>query len=422
MARQALTIAAHFPKPATFNGTATSWRVLCDLYPAAESVEVICAVIDYCAVRRLDPFKRPVHIVAMYNSKLRRKVQVVMQGINEIEITAARTGKWAGMDPPQWGPEVERTFRGSFENDDGSTTATEVTLRYPEWCSVTVYRMVGDQRAGFTEQLWWEECYARAGFRSEVPNSRWQQGRRQMLHKCTKAAVLRATFPEEGFGYAAEEMEGRDTEGGFTIEGMAEPAETGAAAAPAGQALNGGAASQAREYRPDQRAAPETREAARERLSDAYADAPDEPTGAERLGHEPNGTRWLALLDELAGAAASEDELGAIASHSSVSAALDTAPSLIKERIREILRKAHERLAPAPDDPAPEAFAGDPFVADLLAQVAGMTMERILALPNDQNWRNATRDLFPPDFETIDIAIADRRRELEEEAKGGNDP
>ena len=131
MAQQALTIASRFPKPQTFNGTGTAWRVLCDLYPAAETVEVIGAVIDYCAVRRLDPFKRPVHVVSMYNWKLRRKVQVVMQGINEVEITASRTGKWAGLDAPKWGPEVERTFRGSFENDDGSTRAIEVKLRFP---------------------------------------------------------------------------------------------------------------------------------------------------------------------------------------------------------------------------------------------------------------------------------------------------
>ena len=35
-----------------------------------------------------------------------------------------------------------------------------------------------------------------------------------MLHKCVKAAVLRAAFPEEGLDYAAEEMDGHETEGG----------------------------------------------------------------------------------------------------------------------------------------------------------------------------------------------------------------
>src|SRR5580765_5969347 len=127
---QAMTIAPRYAKPANFAGTAVAWRALCEVYPAAETAEVVMAVVEYCAVRHLDPYKRPVSVVPMYNSRLRRKVQVVMQGINEIEITASRTGKWAGMDGATWGPTIERTFRGSFERDNGTTESTEVTLRF----------------------------------------------------------------------------------------------------------------------------------------------------------------------------------------------------------------------------------------------------------------------------------------------------
>jgi phage recombination protein Bet len=224
-----MTIAPRVMRPTAFNGTEAAWRVLCDIYPAAETPEIILAVVDYCGARKLDPFKRPVHIVPIYNSKLRRKVQVVMQGINEIETTAHRTGAWAGMDLPVWGPEIEKTFRGQFENDDGSARTVEVTLTFPVWCAVTVWRIVRGQRQAFTEQLYWIESYGRAGFRSEVPNTRWTQAPRQMLHKCVKAAVLRAAFPEDVTGYAAEEMEDREVEeGGITIDGKAEqqPPET----------------------------------------------------------------------------------------------------------------------------------------------------------------------------------------------------
>jgi phage recombination protein Bet len=219
MARAPMEIAVRINKPSAFNGTQTAWNVLCDLYPAAETPEIIMAVMEYCTMRKLDPFKRPVHIVAMYNTKLRRKVQVVMQGINEIEITAARSGKWAGMDAPVWGRDVERTFRGQFENDDGSVRDIEVTLTYPLSCKVTVYRLVGGTPRAFTEELFWDECYGRAGFRSEVPNARWQQARRQMIHKCTKSAVLRAAFPEDITEYSAEEMDGHEIDaGGITID------------------------------------------------------------------------------------------------------------------------------------------------------------------------------------------------------------
>lgn len=281
MAREPLQVAIRINKPAMFAGTDTQWRVMCDLYPAAETPEIILAVLDYCSVRKLDPMRKPVHIVPMYNSRLRRKVQVVMQGINEVEITASRTQRWAGMDGPVWGPDVERTFRGSFERDDGSTENVEAKMTYPLWCSVTVYRMIGDQRRPFTEQLFWDECYGRAGFRSEVPNARWQQAPRQMLHKCTKASVLRTAFPEDITDYTADEMDGRETDaGGITIDGQAEPA-------PAAQA-------------------PTPRRPVPQKSIDAVAGASTDPAGGDWRIALPDGgfafrnsIDWLAQWDKL---------------------------------------------------------------------------------------------------------------------------
>ena len=224
-------IAPRYSKPPAFGGTDVSWRVLCDLFPNAETPEIIMAVVDYCAARRLDPLRKPVHIVPMWNTKLRRRVQVVMQGINELETTAHRTRKWAGMDPPKFGPYETRTFKGQFENDDGSKRETEVTITFPEWCEVTVYRLVEGVKAAFTEPVYWIEAYGRAGFRSEVPNARWTLAPRQMLHKCAKAASLRAAFPEDVTGYAEEELDGHEVEaGGGTNDGKAdhgEPSLTG---------------------------------------------------------------------------------------------------------------------------------------------------------------------------------------------------
>jgi phage recombination protein Bet len=183
----ALTIAPRLVKSPLFNGSDAAWRALCDTYPSAETPEVIIAALEYCSVRKLDPYKRPVHIVPMWNSKLRRRVQTIMQGINEVETTASRTNKWAGMDRPEWGKEVERTFRGPVEDDQGGRREETVTLRFPLSCAVTVYKLVDGKPRPFTEELYWEESYARAGSRTEVPNARWRQAPRQMLHKCFSA-------------------------------------------------------------------------------------------------------------------------------------------------------------------------------------------------------------------------------------------
>ena len=235
-----------------------------------------------------------------------------------------------------------------------------------------------------------------------------------MIHKCTKAAVLRAAFPEEGFGYVAEEMEGRDTEGGgYTIEGMAEPAETDSGATPAGKPVNGAVASQAREYRPAQVAPPEAGETARERQTDVYADPP-KPTGVERLENEPNQTAWLKVFHEVVATAATEDELTAIVKHWAVVEALDKAPSLIRDGMNDALRAAHERLRPAqaPDEPQ-QAFPGDPYVEAMIAEARAMSLDQILALPSDNDWQRRAADLFPTDYERVDLALWERRNELE---------
>lgn len=207
---------------------AGKWRVLCETtFPNAKTPESIAMAVDYCRVRGLDIFKKPVHIVPMWNSSLGREVETIWPGINEIQITAARTGQWAGMDVPVWGPMIERTFTGR-RKVKGNWEDARAQVDYPEWCSVTVYRMINGQRCPFTEPVYWLEAYSRAGgANSELPTDMWVKRPHGQLHKVAKAAALRAAFPEEG-EYTAEEMEGKEIdEGGIVVPGepMQSPAK-----------------------------------------------------------------------------------------------------------------------------------------------------------------------------------------------------
>jgi phage recombination protein Bet len=185
------------------------WKVLSEAtYPNARTPQAIMMALDYCKVRKLDPFKKPVHIVPMWNSAAGREIETVWPGINEVQITAARTGGWAGMDAPEWGPDVTRTFKGRVKVEN-QWADKEVTLTFPEWCSVTVYRMIGNHRCPFSEPVYWLEAYARLGRNNELPNEMWIKRTRGQLHKVAKAAALRAAFPEEG-DYTAEEMYGKE--------------------------------------------------------------------------------------------------------------------------------------------------------------------------------------------------------------------
>lgn len=96
------------------------------LYPGASDASVDL-VLAYCKAAGLDPMKKPVHIVPMWDNKTRTMRDVVMPGIGLYRTDAARTGEFAGMSKPVFGPMVTENVGGR-----------EVT--FPEWCEVTVWK------------------------------------------------------------------------------------------------------------------------------------------------------------------------------------------------------------------------------------------------------------------------------------------
>lgn len=178
------------------------------LYPGALPESVVM-VWDYCKARRLDPLKKPVHIVPMevtVNSrqadgsvtKYKEWRDVVMPGIYEYRTTAMRTGLYLGHSEPQYGDDID---------------AFGVTAPY--WCSMVMYRW-NEKAARVTEfpvKVFFDEiCATKWGDQKgvRVANQKWSQSPIQMLTKCTEAAGLREAFPDElGGEHTIEEMEGR---------------------------------------------------------------------------------------------------------------------------------------------------------------------------------------------------------------------
>lgn len=198
-----------------FGISSADWRVLLDqVFPGAKTPEAIAMALSYCRSRKLDIFKRPVHIVPMYSSVLKKMVETVWPGIAEVRTTASRTGEYAGIDDVVFGPMVEKEFEGEKEvwengRSTGRFETMRETIRFPEWASVTVYRIVGGSPRAFTAKVYWEEAYASNG-KTGMPNAMWTKRPRGQLDKCVEAAALRKAFPEEvGNELTAEEMEGR---------------------------------------------------------------------------------------------------------------------------------------------------------------------------------------------------------------------
>lgn len=191
------------PAPVARRGISEAqWRTLANnLYPGADSTSVLM-VWDYCVARKLDPLKKPCHIVPMEVKDAKTGNygwrDVVMPGIYEYRITAHRTGLYMGHSKPELGPLVEHLGR-----------------MVPEFCEITVYRWNPEakEKVEFPVQIFFEEiCSTKRDKKtSEIAlNARWSKSPRQMLAKCTEAAALREAFPEDlGGTHTVEEMEGK---------------------------------------------------------------------------------------------------------------------------------------------------------------------------------------------------------------------
>lgn len=190
------------------------------LYPGAKDESVVM-VLAYCQAAGLDPMTKPVHIVPM---SVKNAVSgqyewrdVVMPGIELYRTKASRTQAHGGTSEPEFGPTVERTFTGKDKN---GKTLPPLTLSFPEWCRVTVKRLVSGEVVEFTAKEFWLENYATGGGRdTEIPNSMWSKRPFGQLAKCAESQALRKGFPEVGAQPTADEMAGKTIEAeGYLIE------------------------------------------------------------------------------------------------------------------------------------------------------------------------------------------------------------
>lgn len=168
------------------------------LYPGA-NIGSVQMVLGYCQASGLDPMQKPVHIVPMWDSKSGSMRDVVMPGVNLYRTQASRTGRFAGMSDPEFGPMLEEDIGGA-------------KIRYPEWCRIVVKRLLDNGVvAEFSATEYWIENYAMKGGKekSVAPNAMWTKRPRGQIAKCAEAQALRKAFPECGAQPTAEEMEGK---------------------------------------------------------------------------------------------------------------------------------------------------------------------------------------------------------------------
>jgi phage recombination protein Bet len=143
--------------------------------------------------------QKPVHIVPMWDKNIKAMRDVIMPGVGLYRTNAARTGQYAGVTEPDFGPDITENIGG-----------TQIT--FPAWCRVTVKRLLGNQVVEFAAKEFWKENYATACKDSAAPNAMWKKRPYGQIAKCAEAQALRKAFPELGSAPTADEMEGREFE------------------------------------------------------------------------------------------------------------------------------------------------------------------------------------------------------------------
>jgi len=194
-----------FPEAAKRGIDEPTWNALCNsVFPGAKD-ESVLMVWDYCQAQKLDPLKKPVHIVPMSvkdaNTGNNNFRDVVMPGIGLYRITADRSGNYAGADEPEFGPDITHVFTGK--------NGQKVEITYPQWCAFTVYKIVDGHIVPFKAREFWLENYATQSRDVDAPNAMWQKRPYGQIAKCAEAQALRRGWPEIGSQPTAEEMEGK---------------------------------------------------------------------------------------------------------------------------------------------------------------------------------------------------------------------
>lgn len=180
-------------QPATFSALKNS------LYPGAKD-ESIHMVLEYCRAAQIDPMLKPVHIVPMTvkdpitGNYIER--DVIMPGVGLYRIQAERSGCYAGISEPEYGPDVTMDIAGCM-------------ITYPEWCRVIVKKLVQGQLCEFSSgKQYWKENYGAK--KSGQPTPMWIKRPYEQLAKCSEAQALRKAFPGIiAQAPTAEEMDGK---------------------------------------------------------------------------------------------------------------------------------------------------------------------------------------------------------------------
>jgi phage recombination protein Bet len=151
-------------------------QILMNTFAKGATKDEFALFAHVCKRTELDPFKKQIHFTKRKNRRTGKEDLVMITGIDGYRALAARSGDYAGSDPPVFEPADE-------------------SAKYPTKASCTVYKMVNGQRVPFTGVCRWKE-YAPKNM--DAPSAfYWNKAPYNQLGKCAEAQALRKGWPEE---------------------------------------------------------------------------------------------------------------------------------------------------------------------------------------------------------------------------------
>lgn len=154
--------------------------------------------ISVCHATKLNPFLRQVHFVKRWDSKLLQEVGVIQVGIDGFRAIAEESGQYAGSDDAIHKDQTEKEL---------VMGKVKVKKDVPGSATVTVYKLIGEQRYPFTATARWDEYYP-----GDKQGYMWAKMPYGQLAKCAEALALRKAFPKLLSGlYVPEEMDQAQT-------------------------------------------------------------------------------------------------------------------------------------------------------------------------------------------------------------------
>ena len=184
------------------------------IYPA-EKIKSLEMLVEYCRAIDMSPYLQVAHIVNKFvedkETGIKEYKDTIMPGIGQYRVKADKSGLYAGIEPPKLGPMITETIDG-------------VTFSYPEYCIVTIKKLVGGKVCSFSHIEYWKENYATVNKNSAVPNRMWKKRPVAQLIKCAEMQVTKKAFSAEVTQHPTlEELEGKEP----SIASEREPGITG---------------------------------------------------------------------------------------------------------------------------------------------------------------------------------------------------